>query len=503
MVKIWGKISAILIGFLVIWAGYSIRLARAADQVPSQPDDYAKIERELGESLKRKLKQGTYFVLGIESRIKDYHEELKSLRSNTDVLRGKIEESKVNVQNLQSQMENLGSLITLNEAKINAGELQIANLNTKIYALEADIKQLETSLSEQVGSLNDAMTSYYLQTNLFFNDGGDNPSLLAFLSAGESAGKVLQENEYLFLLQEASEGIARQITETQKQLDFKKADLDNQENKIAALQIFLASEKQTLDAARQSKKRLLEETKGKQMIYETLLALSKKEQEQVSVAIKRLRENYDFFQAKLNELKNNPSAAGLTFDNLNLDGAEEILKGDRFFAWPVEPSLGLSAFFRDESYEKALGVRHDAIDIRIAQGSKVSAAADGVVTKVADNGFAYSYVIIAHQDKMLTLYGHLSEIFVAEGEIVKQGQTIGLSGGIPGTKGAGWLTTGAHLHFETFKDFAHVDPLEYLPLEFAPITSLPEKYVKQLAGEEAEKKVRRAPLSLENAAKPY
>lgn len=503
MKKIGVKILVISIGFLVISTGPFIRLTQASDQPAPQSDDYAKIERELSDSLKRKLKQGTYFVLGIESRIKNYHEELKFLRSNTDLLRGKIEESKVNVQNLSSQMENLGSLIVLNEAKINAGELQIANLNTKIYALEADVKQLENNLNEQVGSLNDAMTSYYLQTNLFFSDNGNYPSLLAFLSADESTGKVLQENEYLFLLQKASEGIAEQITETQKQLDAKKTDLEDKGNKIAALQIFLASEKQTLEEAKQSKTRLLEETKGKQMIYETLLALSKKEEEQVSVAIDRLRENYDFFQSKLDELKNNPNATGLISDNLNLADAEEILKSDKFFAWPVDPSLGLSALYHDESYQKAMGVQHNAIDIRIAQGSKVKAVADGVITKVADNGFAYSYVIIAHQDKMLTLYGHLSEILVTEGEIVKQGQTIGLSGGIPGTKGAGWLTTGAHLHFEVFKDFTHVDPLEYLPLEFVPVTSLPEKYVKQLTGEEADKKVRRAPLSLEDTAKQY
>ena len=86
----------------------------------------------------------------------------------------------------------------------------------------------------------------------------------------------------------------------------------------------------------------------------------------------------------------------------------------------------------------------------------------------------------------------MSEILVNEGEIVRRGQTIGLSGGIPGNKGAGWLTTGAHLHFEVFKNFQRVDPLEYLPLEFVPVASLPEKYLKKLTGDE-EEKVRRAP----------
>ena len=78
---------------------------------------------------------------------------------------------------------------------------------------------------------------------------------------------------------------------------------------------------------------------------------------------------------------------------------------------------------------------------------------------------------------------------------MRQGGVIGLSGGIPGTKGAGWLTTGAHLHFEVFKNWKRADPLEFLPLELVPVTSLPEKYLKILTGQK-ETKVKRA-FSLE------
>ena len=64
---------------------------------------------------------------------------------------------------------------------------------------------------------------------------------------------------------------------------------------------------------------------------------------------------------------------------------------------------------------------------------------------------------------MITVYGHVSAFHVAEGDRVQKGQVIASSGGRPGSKGAGILTTGAHLHFETRMFGGAIDPFYYLP----------------------------------------
>lgn len=131
--------------------------------------------------------------------------------------------------------------------------------------------------------------------------------------------------------------------------------------------------------------------------------------------------------------------------------------------WPIEPELGISARFEDDGYEARFGIPHHAIDIPAMQGSVVAAAADGTVVSVTDNGYGFNSLVIKHAGGFATMYGHVTEFLVSEGDRVRAGDPVALSGGRPGTKGAGTLTTGAHLHFELLRNGEQVDPLTYLP----------------------------------------
>ncbi|OGJ65969.1 hypothetical protein A3F36_03095 [Candidatus Peribacteria bacterium RIFCSPHIGHO2_12_FULL_55_11] len=137
-------------------------------------------------------------------------------------------------------------------------------------------------------------------------------------------------------------------------------------------------------------------------------------------------------------------------------------QGPLVLAWPMEPTLGISAGFEDAQYEEIFGMPHKAIDIPAEQRTEVLAAADGVVEDITDNGYGYNSVTLRHNGGA-TSYGHVEEFLVEEGDTVRQGEPIALSGGRPGTKGAGHVTTGSHLHFEVIIEGERVDPLGYLP----------------------------------------
>lgn len=140
----------------------------------------------------------------------------------------------------------------------------------------------------------------------------------------------------------------------------------------------------------------------------------------------------------------------------------EIELSNQEFIWPV-PKNKVTSAFHDEAYPFKDIFAHTGVDIRAKQGTPVSASNSGYVAKVVDGGkTGYSYIVVVHGDDITTVYGHLSRIDVKEGQRVSQGELLGLSGGSPGTAGAGKLTTGPHLHFELREKGQPVDPLTYL-----------------------------------------
>jgi len=101
-------------------------------------------------------------------------------------------------------------------------------------------------------------------------------------------------------------------------------------------------------------------------------------------------------------------------------------------------------------YRLSQGIHdNNAVDLAIARGTSVHAAASGTVTlaRLGYNGGFGGLVIISHSNGTETLYAHLSKLSTYTGEKVSQGEVIASSGGVPGTPYAGH-STGAHLHFE-------------------------------------------------------
>src|SRR5947209_2426417 len=98
---------------------------------------------------------------------------------------------------------------------------------------------------------------------------------------------------------------------------------------------------------------------------------------------------------------------------------------------------------------------HPGIDISAQYGLPVTAAGNGeVIFAGRDPGYG-GLVIVDHGGRLDTLYGHLSALYVREGQQVHRGQAIG-------AVGATGRATGAHLHYEVRVNGAPVDPRRYL-----------------------------------------
>ena len=100
---------------------------------------------------------------------------------------------------------------------------------------------------------------------------------------------------------------------------------------------------------------------------------------------------------------------------------------------------------------------HKGLDIAVAYGSDVRAAASGTVIFSGVKGGYGNCVIISHGNGLATLYGHLSELLVKANDQVKSNQVIARSGNTG-------RSTGPHLHYEVHKNNTPVNPKLFLNL---------------------------------------
>jgi len=131
------------------------------------------------------------------------------------------------------------------------------------------------------------------------------------------------------------------------------------------------------------------------------------------------------------------------------------------FIWPephaqISQSFGPSALWFEPPYG-GYPHFHTGIDLIEPFGSPVYAADDGIVALVGSSSSGYgNYVVIAHSGGLDTLYGHLSTALVKPGQLVVQGQPIGL-------EGSSGNSTGPHVHFELRINQTPINPAPYLP----------------------------------------
>ena len=121
------------------------------------------------------------------------------------------------------------------------------------------------------------------------------------------------------------------------------------------------------------------------------------------------------------------------------------------FLWPLRGKV-LSRYGSKQG-----GLRNDGINIAAPRGSKVRAAASGIVAYAGNEirGFG-KLVLIKHEGDLITAYGHNSDLLVRRGDVVQKGQVIarvGTSGGVDVPQ----------LHFEIREGRKAVDPKKLLP----------------------------------------
>ena len=121
--------------------------------------------------------------------------------------------------------------------------------------------------------------------------------------------------------------------------------------------------------------------------------------------------------------------------------------GEGNFMWPTSGAIS-----------QRYSWYHRAVDVANRSNPAIVAAQGGTVTSSGWNAGGYgNYVVINHGNGYTTLYAHMlnNSVVVQAGQIVKQGQKLGIMGSTG-------RSTGTHLHFEIRNGSNLLDPLSVL-----------------------------------------
>lgn len=442
----------------------------------------------------------------------------ESVRQNNLEQKQKLD---IQRQVISDRVNNLEEAIELIDSDIKNTQDEILSLSRNIVALHHEIKTTKGEIDEKNKEIfeNKKVLLEYIahiykkQNTLYSTENKDIDSLKTILLSDGSLGDILSQLHFSSVLEVTGQALVEKHRKMVKELFVKKLDLEKKNREVKEAQSQELVKRKSLIEKRDFREKILSYTKGQEELFQEYV----KEKIQIDTSLKikiiqnkvKLRDQKQEVLAQFNcnyiddslfsqdiflmDIENETQKTCIELNKILT--AESKLRPfpkdkQNIFFWPIAPTRGISAYYRDPSYLQAVWASHDAIDIISNQGTDIIAPADGYITFVREpKDEWYAYVVLKHAGWFVTVYGHVNEVLFKQYDFIKAWEVFARSWGELGTNGAGLMTTGPHLHFEMFKDREYVDPLNYLDLTELLEEKVPpvQKYAYKYAADYKEK----------------
>ena len=337
-------------------------------------------------------------------------------------------------------------------AEVAQEELKIKNLQDQIASLDEQIASLELRIDNERAQVKALARAMYRRPSSFLDIIASSGNLADALTA---TGDMVIAGQRAHALQER---LTNDLVTVQADRDARQSDLDAEQATLDQVQSSveeLASIQSQIDTLTNELETLITH------IRNTVARLPNLSPD-VAAQIASLMEQQEA------NLSQQSQAAAWALAGVGAGDAMGLMELPAGFgpyglqlSWPMVGGT-LTQLFGPTTFalEPPLGQYkhfHTGIDIAAAFGTPVLAAADGLVVAVQHTSVGYgNYVIVAHGGGYFTLYGHLADTQVVDGQHVVRGQLVG-------HEGATGLATGPHVHFELRYNGAVIDPMVYLP----------------------------------------
>ena len=339
--------------------------------------------------------------------------------------KAELEQVKRSLNSVNQNVASVISLLDSLDAETRSIQENISVIEAKISNLQAEISQKEKLIEKDKTLIVENKKTIAEMLNLAYKISQISP--LELLFSGGSTSTPDDKIAYLSYVVSSDKLVLDSLNSKVAELKFEEKSLITAQKNLSAFLYEKKQQEQVLSEEINLKNQLLVSLKEKKLSYITqknmLEAEIKLEQKKIQKLIEEARNRSITLKGGLSWPVRGPITSP--------------------FGWRVNPIWHSREF-------------HPGIDIAVATGTPVHAAADGIVTYA---GWLTGYgtvVIIYHGSDISTLYAHLQRYIVRKGEKVKRGQIIAYS------DNTGW-STGPHLHFGVYLGDKPVNPMKYLP----------------------------------------
>ena len=347
-------------------------------------------------------------------------EEIEQQNKRLENLRTEITHLQQSLNKLSEQEKNsLEVLQTFNQQSTLLSQL-ISQLKKEERLKENEINRLSNSIDElerEVEKLREDYSKYVVW--LYKNRRG---SFLKFLVGSESINQALIRYKYLKYITDEKE-------ETLTNLKEKKAQLENliaQREKEKRAKELLAAEKvkeqKTLSEKKSEREELLTTLKEDQEKLLQEIDDKRKAEIKIKNMIARLIEEERQRQEAMRLARMNNEEVKLDY---NYDDFENFSTLEGSLNWPVKTGKIRRNFGENRNEKLNTVTLNYGVDIETPKEEEVYAVAEGIVSAVEWIPGYGSVIILTHKNNYRTVYGHLSEIHINEGDKVNGGTLIG------------------------------------------------------------------------------
>lgn len=194
----------------------------------------------------------------------DTQDKLKELEKKAEVYRQIIEVKQKQKLMLSDQINSFDSQIQKTEAEIAQNKRKIEEMNSQIVDLGRRIDQHEKTMASQRKMLADLMESYYAYSR--------QDTVATFLSNNNSVASFMVGKDRISQTGDKVQDMLDSVKEIKQRLENERKEIENKKLAVTDLHVDLEEKTSDLEASKNQKQTLLSQTKGEESKYQQLLA---------------------------------------------------------------------------------------------------------------------------------------------------------------------------------------------------------------------------------------